>query len=168
VLRAGAKPAEFAFPTATSADSELTFARFDDADLVTAGPVVELRNRPLSPQDWLWPAAGIVAGLAIAAVVVLLVRRAKQRSTATTAERYRRPSHVTPFSAIALLKQLVADPQLGFSAADRGDLSVAIRHLEDRYFARSETSPPPRETNGHVELDSLLNMWLLKAAKGTT
>ncbi len=161
--RDGVRPVEFAFPTAAASGAELTFVKFDDADLATTGRVVALRSGPLTPRDWLWPLAGFVVVCAAILGVAAAVRRAKRRSQTNVVQRYQRPSIVTPFSAIALLKQLVSDPALRFSETDRGNLTAAIRQLEDRYFARAE-APLNAGTNGHGELDQLLGNWLHRAA----
>lgn len=160
--REGARPTEFAFPKATAGDAELTFVRFEDADLATSGPVATLRTGPFALRDWLWPTVGAVAILTIILVMIIMIRRAQRSRTMATA-RYRRPSTVTPFSTISLLKQLVADSTLAFTADERGDLSTAIRQLEDHYFARADGVGA--STNGHTELDALLGNWLHKAAK---
>ncbi len=160
--REGARPAEFHFPSASTPGATLTFARFDDADLVDAQPVVALHGWPLATTDWVpWAVAtGGGAILLAAGAALFLVLRARRRRHAQPAK-YQLPQPVTPFNAVALLRRLDADGSVAWTAAERTDLSAEIERVERRYFARE--SVPAANGNGHDELSTLLRRWLQRA-----
>jgi len=161
-------PAEFRFPTAIP-PAEMTLARFDDADLATAEPTVALRGRKASPLR-----IGIIAGVAVGAVALLfalvyLVRRRRARNNASADARFRRPEQVTPFSVLAVLKRINADPPAEFTPAERTELAGAIQQFEDRCFAQGTAAngaaTSGAATAGTNESERLLDTWLGKATK---
>lgn len=167
--RAGSQPAEFRFPAAVAAGTELSYARFDDADLVAAAPVVALHGWALARREvWL-----VVGGLAVAisllvgVTIAIRVSRSRWRQRAATT-RYHMPEHVTPLGAVAILKRLNADTACAWRDEDRDQLAAEIERIEEEYFARGgqyATVGANGNRNRNGELDSLLRAWLDRAVR---
>jgi len=155
-------PTEFRFPAAI-APATMELARYDDADLAEAEPVTAVRGSMMSSGRWLWIVGASIGLLAVIAIGIVVARRRRSRRHAPAESRFVRPDEVTPFSVIAVLKRIVAEPPPKFTSIDQAELSGAIKTFEDRYFARAEPATRGHE-NGHAELESLLNTWLTKAA----
>jgi hypothetical protein len=152
------RPAEFVFPRAFDSAAELSYARYDDADVVEAAASVPLRRGLLAGRGWqsLAVAAASVGGLLLVLVVVRLVVRRRRQNVSPQA-RYHRPARLTPFNLVVLLKRIYRDDVLALSPAERAGLGETIESLERDYFGAPAPSAVERD------LEPLLNRWLARA-----
>lgn len=146
-----AATASFAFAKPKVQAKESQLFRYDDADLVPAEPVVELRRgaaeRGLGWLAWLailLPVAG-AAGFA-------WTRRS--RAVEAAPERFPVPSQPTAFSVLALLKDIERHGGLG--EAERGELRREIAKLEHEHFA-GDAAPAS-------DLGAVARRWAARAA----
>jgi hypothetical protein len=144
-----AAPRTFRFAAARVEPTEMTYQRYQDADLATAQPEVALEHESQGRgRAWRWMAggaAGLLAVVLLAALVLVLRRRPR------AAVKVQLPGKLTPFTVTVLLRHLQKAGRL--SAADREALDRAVADLEHRYFA---------EGNGHGEIDlrTLVEDWV--------
>lgn len=154
VARAGrATPTAFRFGASRVPGAELTYQRYVDADLATAGPEVALERQYGGGRPWwLYVAVGggVVIVLVLGTAAVLLVRRRSRREAEVLL-----PGHLTPFTVLTLLQRLEKEARLNES--QRAELGQAIRTLERRYFADEVNG------DGEVNLRQLAESWLRRA-----
>jgi hypothetical protein len=145
------KPKTFAFPAPKIEGAEVVYHRYVDADLATVERVVSLEQQYGSTRPaWLWAlAAGVPLCLAIAVGYFAFGRRAKP----VAASRFQMPQQLTPFSVLALLRNI--ERNNGLTEQARADLQSSIAGLERHYFAETNGAPP--------ELRSIAENWLAKA-----
>jgi hypothetical protein len=146
----------FHFGAAQEQPAEMNYHRYQDADLATVTPEVSLEERyggrnPL----WLWLSAlgtaVVVGGVAI--VLILLTRKAETKAE----RRWHLPSRLTPFTVLALLKQLQADNHL--SASQQEELRQSIAQIERHFFAVHSNG----SVQGEPDLRGLAEQWLERA-----
>jgi len=130
----------------------MEYLRYADADLAKAEPVVALEaHYGREKSRWPWY-VGI--GVAIAAIAAAFVAWRKRRPVAVAAARFERPATVTPFTAIALLRQIARSDAV--AEGDKAALAADLVTLEQRFFAD--------EAHGASDLDALVDGWLRKAS----
>jgi hypothetical protein len=151
-------PRAFAFPAAADDAYAMTYQRYADADILDAEATTPLRWPVLrTARPWFWPA--IVTGLVILAAAVGLFAFARRRQGQPhAASAYRVPEVLTPFTVVAFLRRMLNDPHLSLKAAERQDLRETVERLEQRFFARSDSSEPQ-------ELEPILSRWLPRTAE---
>ncbi len=143
-------PREFRFAAAKSPAVEMTYQRYEDADLKTAEAVVALdREYGAASRAWLWIVGGSVLALvAIGVALWLLFRRAP-----VLAARLALPTNLTPFSVMALLQHIGANNGLGDQ--QQAELRHSLQVLERQYFAD--------DGSGSMDLRKVAEDWLRKA-----
>lgn len=145
-------PKTFNFPVPKVEDAEAVYHRYVDADLATVGSSISLEQKYGSTHSpWLWVGLGAVpVGLAIAVGCMALLRRPKEEPV----KRFNMPEQVTPFSVLALLRNI--ERNNGLSPEAKADLSASIHKVEQHYFAESNGSPP--------ELRTIAETWLSRTS----
>jgi hypothetical protein len=141
-------PKTFNFPPSKVDGADVAYHRYVDADLATVGPTISLEQTYGSTRSpWLWIAlAAVPIGLAVAVGYFAWARRPKQ----VEVNRFQMPQQITPFSVLALLRDIQRNN--GLSPEARGDLSASIDDLERHYFAEANGNPP--------ELRHIAQTWL--------
>jgi hypothetical protein len=130
-------PKSFHFAPAKIEAEEMLHQRYVDADLAEVGEVVDLEQKYGEPsRAWLWWALGGLAALVVAA---LLAWRLWPRGEVVESERFRIPEPLTPFTVLALLRDVLQHG--GLNEAKRRELAESIQYLERHYFA----APAPDE-----------------------
>lgn len=131
------RPAVFHFASAKVDPDEMIHQRYVDADLALVGPTVDLEQRYGEPsRAWIgWTVGGVGAALFLG----LLARRLRPRRSSAVDERFRIPEPLTPFTLLALLRDVLQNA--GLSETQRRELSDSILALERHYFA----APAPEE-----------------------
>jgi hypothetical protein len=141
-------PKLFHFGSAQIDGAEMTYQRYNDADLVSVGPEVVLGAKiggGRSAWPWVAAAAGVALLALLAGMVVRLWRRPKPVD-----EAWKLPEPLTPFTVMGLLRQIQRNN--GFDAARQAELQDSIAGLERRYFAA--------EGNGEFDLKRLAEDWI--------
>jgi hypothetical protein len=145
------RPKEFRFASAKSDDIALTHQRYVDADLAEATPVISLEERYGQPRVlWPWFLGG---GVAIVALIALIVKALSRRTTATQSERFPLPDELTAFTVLGLLKSIDRANHMG--EADRRELAQSISRIEESYFADTGGPAP--------DLADMARTWARKA-----
>lgn len=143
-----AAPRNFRFAASRVDGAEMTYQRYQDADLAPAAQEVALEHEYLGRgATWLW-IGGSAAGLFLILLAVVLVRAWRRRPRAATGVDL--PATLTPFTVTVFLRRLQQTGNL--DPSDRDGLDQAIRELERRYFAEEDG-------NAEVSLQSLAEHW---------
>jgi hypothetical protein len=145
-------PKQFRFGTAKVPEVEMTYQRYQDADLLAVGPEIALEKEyGKGSQSWTpWALAGVSGSLILLAgtVCFLLWRRRHTHARPVLA------SNLTPFTVLDLLNRVRGSSQL--SDIQRTELDRSIAVIEQHYFAA--------EPNGHTpDLRQVAERWLLAA-----
>ena len=144
-------PESFSFGLPKQMEHEVTYQRFDDADLVSVEPEIMLQQEYGTPErSWLLPITGVVALLFLILIIFKLSTRKPQ--TVTTA-RYQVPEHITPFTVLGLLKDI--ERNNGLSPAGKQELGVSISRLEHYYFEAPQGEEP--------DLNEVVHRWIDQA-----
>jgi hypothetical protein len=136
---AGAIPTSFTFPAIKKADVTVKRQRYHDADLLDASAVESLSPR----QPWmvvLRPWLGALGIIFVLAIVTWFVRRRRLTQT-HSGPRHVVPERLTPFTVLAVLRAVHADPASNLDVAGRARLAAVITDLEQRSFARDGQAP---------------------------
>lgn len=149
------QPEQFIFPRPLIEQSNVSYQRYEDADLVATTEITPLgalyaqKRRGL---PWIL-AAGI---LLLGAIILRTVFRKRASGPALTGQvtRYTIPDELTPFTVIGLLHRIRDEDCLG--ADIHPQLKQAIEKLERYYFEHSEGDPP--------DLKALAEKWVTLAA----
>jgi hypothetical protein len=151
LAREGVKPTHFRFGKPKVEVAQMTYQRYQDADLVNVKEEVELEQaygkRRLT---WLWAAAAAAVALVLVAAGVFVLLRKRPPAEA---RRFRLPERLTPFTVLGLLRQIQANNGLG--EAQQRELAQSISQLERRYFAD--------DGNGEVDLRAMAEEWVSRA-----
>jgi hypothetical protein len=144
-------PTTFHFAAARDKATEMTFQRYEDADLATVEKEVSLEHEYYGRSTlWLWAVAAASLGLlAVLAVVLVIMLRRRPRAQSST----QLPATLTPFTVTMLLRRIQSDARL--SPSDRTALDGAIVEVERCYFAAANG-------NGELNLKSLAEHWVSK------
>jgi len=149
------QPKVFEFGDPKIETAEVTYQRYDDADLAAVERVVSLEQKYGDVRrPWMW---GLLAVVPIGLVAVLGVRGIAGRRRPTEEARFKVPESMTPFSVLALLRN-IADRN-GLEPEERNELSSSIEEIERHYFAL---------TNGNgsttkPDLKGLAETWIRRA-----
>jgi hypothetical protein len=134
-----ALPTTFHFPEPTADATEVTYLRYDDADLKSVDPVVSLEQQ-YGQVRRIWPWA-VAAGVLILLAAVLGWRAWRRRRVETGEGGLHLPQTLTPFNVLSLLRRI--EENNGFDPRTRQELASSIETLERYYFAGSNGSDPP-------------------------
>ncbi|MEM7202906.1 MAG: hypothetical protein AAF628_21790 [Planctomycetota bacterium] len=136
----GEQPAKtFAFAAQKDDAAQVIYQRYDDADLVTAKATVELLGSYGKPSGWPWWLWLVMGTAAVLLVLVLwLALRDPPRQAAATG--LQMPERVTPFSVLALLREVRAAPRL--DDVGRREIDATIARIEHYYFGPAEGDAP--------------------------
>jgi hypothetical protein len=148
-------PHNFLFGKARGKDVEMTYQRYQDADLITATAAVDLEaSYGRAGHAWLWwAAAGVLAGLcALGLILYFALRKPKARMVV----RWHLPDRLTPFNVLTILNRIQQHNNL--SAPEKRELVATIAHLEQHYFAGAE--------NGPIDLRDVAESWVARAGEG--
>jgi hypothetical protein len=142
-------PTKFSFGSAKVPVEEMTYQRYDDADVLTVSQDISLEQRyGKTERAWkVWAIAGGVGlgGVAVA-MVALWIARLRKRPTGPTV-----PETLTPFATIELLQRARGSKKL--SEKDRVEIDREMADLEAQFFAT--------EHNGHsVNLRTIAERWI--------
>ena len=149
-----APPKEFRFATPRFETIDMTYQRYNDADLVKVEPIVSLEQRYGQPdRTWMWAVPlGMVTVLGGLAVLVRLTRRDDAHSFDDVMAL---PATLGPFNTLTLLKALRDRPH--WTPDQTRALEAEIEALEQRYFAESADPTP------NAELRARAAHWLRRA-----
>ncbi len=132
------RPSTFHFASPQIETVDLSYQRYDDADLAEVGPVIDLEKQyGQTSRAGIWWGLGIALAVTIAAVVTWL---AWPRRETIAVEQFRLPEAITPFTVLGLLRNL--EQHNGFPAPQHADLMATIGRLESHYFA-TPSGPEP-------------------------
>lgn len=146
----------FEFPKPKASDLKVSYKRYADADLVEAPSELMLAGLPgRLAQGWWWTLGG---GCVVAAAVFVGVR-SKRAPDPAPEWTYSLPTHVTPFSALQLLRQMHADERLALSKDQRGELAQIIGEVEGYYFAHAPNGKPA------PDLEKIGKQWVSKVQR---
>ncbi len=146
-------PQTFRFASARRDDVEMTYQRYDDADLAPAAPEISLEQKYGSRSFlWAWAAAGaavLLAGLALFVVWAL------RKSGPAAAAAWKLPERLTPFTTLGLLERIREEGKL--DDGQRAELQQAIRTVERHYFSGNGNG------DGRFDLRTVAEDWVSKA-----
>jgi hypothetical protein len=135
-----AAPGTFHFGRPRAEATEMTYQRYQDADLAAVEQEVTLEHEYRGRgKVWLWvggSAAAVLVALVLLALVLLLRRRPRKTVGVQL------PDRLTPFTVTVLLRRIRQNGGLG--ATDREALDRAAADLERHVFA---------DANGSTEID---------------
>lgn len=160
LLRGASSKVDFEFPVVKSADTQVTYRRYQDLDSVEAASKVTLVEgaevSKVAEADYrVWIGGGL--GLLAVGVLTFLALRRKPNDSSAAAPLFTFPREVTPFSVIALLHRIQSSHSVPLSDEQRLSLNSDIHMLEQHTFARESTAAPKHD------LDSLARRWLKTA-----
>ena len=148
-----AAPKQFQFATAKVEPVEMTYQRFQDADLVSVTNEISLEQQyGKNSYAWVW-LAGIAGVIVVGAGLLLLILR--RRVVHVQENRWRLPERLTPFTVLGLLRGI--ETNNGLSDAHREELRVSITTLERDYFAADA------HVGGDDGLRALAETWMARA-----
>ncbi|QDV37512.1 hypothetical protein [Tautonia plasticadhaerens] len=130
-------PAEFHFASVEVDPAEVTYQRYDDADLAEVEPVIAL-ERDYGDRDlgWLWVSLGAAAVVVVAVLAVAF----RPREADQVPEAYRIPEPLTPFTVLGLLRDI--ERHDGFPGPQHDELAATIDRLETYYFVTPAGEEP--------------------------
>ncbi len=144
-----AAPKTFRFASPRVENAEMTYQRYQDADLAVAQQEVALENEYKGRGTaWLW-IVGTSSAVLVLVLLLVMVKALRRRSGAK--ESMPLPDKLTPFTVTVLLRRIKQTGNL--SPADREALDGAINELERCYFANSHG-------NGEINLRTLAEDWV--------
>ena len=131
-------PKEFTFALPQDDENQMTYQRYDDADLVPAAQLISLEKtyKVTNYQRFVWLAAAIVGVAALFFAAWRFLRR--QRPTVSRGIAI--PDPLTPFTLLGFLRQI--DTASGLSTDHRMSLATTIEKIERYYFADSVGEAP--------------------------
>jgi hypothetical protein len=143
-------PEKFCFASA-KVDAEMTYQRYQDADLATVSAEVTLERGYGSPSyAWLWWVGGGGAALLVLLVAGFFWLR---RPVAKVEGPWRLPERLTPFTVLALLRRIESKNNL--APEQQQELQQSIALLERHYFAA--------DVNGQPDLKRIAEDWVSRA-----
>lgn len=150
LLRGASSRVDFEFPAAKSADTQVTYRRYQDLDAVEAAAKVTLLEgaevAKVAETDYrLWIGGGL--GLLVVGVLTFLALRRKPADSSAAPPLFTFPREVTPFSVIALLHRIQSSHAVPLNDEQRLTLKSDIHSLEQHTFARNSTAAPTHELN---------------------
>ncbi|MFM9961219.1 MAG: hypothetical protein ACKV2Q_08325 [Planctomycetaceae bacterium] len=157
LLRGASSHVEFEFPSAKSADTQMTYRRYQDLDPVEAAARVTLVEgaevaKVAETDHRLW--IGGVVGVLVVGLLTFLALRRKPDDSSIAPPLFTFPREVTPFSVIALLHRIESNDTVPLDDEQRLALKADIHTLEQSTFSRDGTTAPKGN------LDTLARRWL--------
>ena len=142
---------QFRFGTAKVEDAEMTYQRYQDADLANSGPEVALEQIYGTPSHaWLyWLIGGGLAGLISVVVAYRRLRKARPKKKA----HWKLPEELNPFTVLGFLKRI--EKHDGLDKAQREELACSIAVVERHYFGMDGEAKP--------DLKNLAEDWMRRA-----
>ncbi len=157
LLRGASSRVEFEFPLANSADTQVTYQRYQDLDPVEAAAKITLvegaevaKVAEINYRLWIGGSIGL---LAVGLLTFLALRR-KPADSSNAPPLFTFPREVTPFSVIALLHRIQSSRAVPLNDEQRLTLTSDIHTLEQHTFARNSTAAP------NHDLNALTRRWL--------
>jgi hypothetical protein len=148
-----ALPTTFHFPQAKIEPAEISYMRYEDADLKTVEPTVSLVHE-YGEVRRLWPWALAIGSFLLAALAIAIYSFVHRRPEEDVA-RWALPETLTPFNVLALLRGI--ERNNGFDPRTREDLNSTIASIEHYYFADNG------KTNGDSpDLRGVAETWLAR------
>ncbi len=148
-------PEQFTFANPLIEESNVTYQRYEDADLIIAQKTTPIQSgiaKQKSGYTWALLAAILVLGIMV--VVRLLKRKKPSPADSGQTDSYAIPRELTPFTVIGLLRKIRDEDDLGSDL--HSQLRLTIEKLERYYFDNSEGDPP--------DLKELAEKWVALAA----
>lgn len=124
-------PTTFHFPEPKAEPKEISYMRYEDADLNTVESTVSLIH-DYGEVRQIWPWVLVIGCLLLLALGVGVYSLSNQQPVETE-DRWRIPETLTPFNVLALLRGI--ENANGFDPATRQDLAHSIKSIEHFYFA---------------------------------
>jgi hypothetical protein len=149
----------FNFPVAKIAGAEVKRHRYDDADIVEAGPTISIDTSILPIEENAGWIVVVLASISIVAVGGFIYVRRNGKTEQVAAAQYEKPDHLTPFGLISLLERMRADGHLALSGTEQSQISQEIQDLEHHYFA-----PANGDSTG-LNLDTVADRWVSRARR---
>lgn len=150
LLRGASSRVDFEFPLAKSADTQMTYRRYQDLDPVDAAAKVTLVEGAevvkLAETDYRLLIAGAI-GLFVVGLLTFLALRRKPSDSSAAPPLFTFPREVTPFSVIALLHRIQSNHTVPLNDEQRRTLQTDIHTLEQSTFARNSTAAPTNDLN---------------------
>jgi len=142
-------PRTFRFASPQVVNAEMTYQRYQDADLATATAEVELEHEYQGRGTaWLW-VVGTTSVVLVGILGLVLVKVLRRRPRATVGMQL--PETLTPFTVTMLLRRIQQTGKL--SPADKESLDGKIDELEQHYLAEING-------NGEINLRTLAEDWV--------
>jgi hypothetical protein len=147
-----AEPARvFHFASSKIDGAEMTYQRYQDADLANVGQELALdQNYGQPSRAWLYWLVGL--SLASAIIVLFAILFFRRKAPAQKAA-WKLPETLTPFTVLGFLKRI--DQNNGLDRAQKEELAHSIALVERRYFAV--------DADGQPDLKKLAEDWLRRA-----
>lgn len=144
-------PEKFQFAEPILDTEEVIYQRYDDADLVTVEPEIDLQGS-YAETDYSWVLA-LVIGLGVLVAVGLALRSLRRPAATTKPHSYTLPDPLTPFTVMTMLEDI--EHNNGLSTNEKAELQTCIRELEQHYFAQQQEANP--------DLESIAGYWATRA-----
>ena len=147
------RPETFSFAQSKSADAEMIYQRFADADLVTVESTVNL-EQDYGPSSYRWYFRVALFSLPVFVIAATLFVFLRNRHTEAPDTDLTMPTEVNAFTVLGLLKQIRAQ----YAADSEGgrELANAIANLEVEFFSKHGSSPS--------DLEALARTWIQRTA----
>jgi hypothetical protein len=144
-------PSTFRFAAPRVECAEMTYQRYQDADLATAQAEISLEHEYRGRgQLWLW-AVGSASTIFFVVMILVVIRLLRRRPRAAVGMQL--PETLTPFTVTALLRHIQQTGRV--SPDDTPSLNQAILDLERRFFAEVDG-------DGEFNLRALAEDWVRK------
>lgn len=145
-------PKKFQFAEPIIDTEEVIYQRYDDADLVTVDPKIDLQGS-YAKADYRWVLA-VVIGLGVLIAIGLAARSLWRPVPTMTPQSYTLPDPLTPFTVMTMLEDIESNN--GLSSNEKAELQTCIRELEQHYFAQQQEANP--------DLQSIAGYWAARAS----
>jgi len=157
------KPTKFHFPTPTDASVPVEYHQYQDADLVSVGPVVDFNAKTMeSKHAWVWwllliPVVGLI-------VWFVYYKKKSNAAVVETEQCYRVPQSLNPFTCAALLMTIRHDHVIKDDKLIE-ELNSDIKSIEQSQFAQlsAQGSKKQKKSSSSVDFSQLAETWVKRA-----
>jgi hypothetical protein len=132
-----APPSEFHFASIIAEPAEVTYQRYNDADLAEVDSVVSLEQR-YGGRDYRWLLA-VLGAVAVGLIGVLAIAM-RPKTVERVPDRFQIPDPLTPFTLLGMLQDI--ERQDVVPASQQGELSAAINRIESHFFISTTSAEP--------------------------
>ena len=148
-------PEQFEFPEPKIDTHEVTYQRYDDADLLSVEPLVKLEENygRSTAQWWMWLAP--LAGLLVVGGVVAILLSLRTSQPLAVDSRFAVPDRLTPLSVLNLLNRI--ESHNGLDPAGRAELEQLKSRIERYYFDDGDHAKP--------DLHEIATTWSQRATR---